>query len=139
MGPGFLFRLIHQEFWEQLPEYSSPEMQRYPLEKVVLQVKLLNLGSPAEVLGKAIQPPEVESIEKAIQSLVDAGALDAEERVTFIGRIFSSLPLDIKISRLMIYGHVFGYLYESIIIASLLSLRSVFSKPFRATLAVRKQ
>ena len=37
--------------------------------------------------------------------------------LTFLGRVLSSLPVDIRLGKLMLLGHVFGVLEETIIIS----------------------
>ena len=60
-----------------LPQYTVPEMQRTPLEDLVLQVLLLGsiLGQPEAFLAKAPQPPPLQTVRSAIESLVGIGAL----------------------------------------------------------------
>ena len=40
--------------------------QRSPLEQLVLKVKLLDLGSPAQTLMLALQPPPLTDVRKTI-------------------------------------------------------------------------
>jgi len=42
--------------------------------------------------------------------------------LTFLGRVLSSLPVDIRLGKLMLLGHVFGVLEETIIISAYSSL-----------------
>ena len=52
---GFVFRLCPKKFYDNsIPEYPKPEMQRCPLEKLILQVKLWDKYEPTEILGRAI-------------------------------------------------------------------------------------
>jgi len=37
--------------------------------------------------------------------------------LTFVGRVLSCLPVDIRLGKLMLLGHVFGVLEEAIIIS----------------------
>jgi len=50
-------------------------MQRCPLEKLILQVKLWGTYEPDQILGRAIQPPEKRDISNAIKNLQQTGAL----------------------------------------------------------------
>jgi ATP-dependent RNA helicase TDRD9 len=44
---GFIFRMCTQSYYtNQIPEYPVPEMQRCPLEKLILQIKLWNKYEP---------------------------------------------------------------------------------------------
>ena len=70
VADGFVFRMCSQAFFENgIPEYPKPEMQRCPLEKLILQVKLWGSYTPEEILGRAIQPPEKRDISNAIKNL----------------------------------------------------------------------
>ena len=73
---GFVFRMCSESFFQNgIPEYPKPEMQRCPLEKLILQVKLWGHYTPEEILGRAIQPPEYRDICNAIKNLQETGAL----------------------------------------------------------------
>ena len=54
-----------------MEEYQLPEMLRTPLEELVLQIKILNLGMAASFLSKAIEPPSMRAINNAINCLKD--------------------------------------------------------------------
>ena len=50
-------------------DYPVPEIQRCPLEQVVLKSKLLDMGDPRSLLGNALSPPNMEDIEIAVYRL----------------------------------------------------------------------
>lgn len=140
VSDGRVYRMITRFFWENyIPDYGIPEMQRCPLEQLILQVKLLDLGQPKAVLALALTPPNLNDIEKTILLLKEVGALFTpnvgtknphDGNLTFIGRVLAELPVDIRIGKLLMLGHVFGLLEECLIIGAALSLKSLFSKPF---------
>uniref|UniRef100_A0A1A9UDK7 Probable ATP-dependent RNA helicase spindle-E n=1 Tax=Glossina austeni TaxID=7395 RepID=A0A1A9UDK7_GLOAU len=118
-----------------LDEFSTPEMLRCPLENVVLKAKLLEMGSPSTVLGLSMNPPNLSDIQNTITILKEAGALYKyandiytieDGDISFIGRVMAVMPLDVRLTRLIILGWLFGALEESIIIAAGLSVRSIF-------------
>jgi HrpA-like RNA helicase len=45
-GPGECFRLYSENEFNHMNEFAVPEIQRAPLEHVVLDIKALELGSP---------------------------------------------------------------------------------------------
>ena len=46
---------------------STPEMLRAPLERIVLQAKLLEINeTPAQILALAMVPPNLKNIESTI-------------------------------------------------------------------------
>ena len=141
---GRVYRLVTNAFWrESIDDYGIPEMQRCSLEQLVLKVKLLDLGEPKAILGLALAPPKLDDIERTILDLKEVGALASltsgvvnphDGDLTFLGRVLGTLPLDVRMGKLILLGHVFGLLDETIIISACQSLKSFFARPFKATL-----
>lgn len=53
-----------------MSQKSVPEILRAPLERVVLQAKMLNLHeTPQQILALAINPPNLKNIEMTILTL----------------------------------------------------------------------
>jgi len=51
-------------------------------------------------------------------SSVSSGEVNPHDgNLTFLGHVLSSLPVDIRLGKLMLLGHVFGVLEETIIIS----------------------
>ncbi|XP_077997158.1 ATP-dependent RNA helicase TDRD9-like [Glandiceps talaboti] len=144
VSSGKVYRMITTYFWDRyIKEHGIPEMARCPLEHLVLQVKLLDLGEPKAILGLALTPPNLDDIERTILLLKEVGALSTvssssinphDGDLTFVGRVLASLPVDIKIGKLLVLGHVFGCLESAVVIGAALSFQSFFSQPFRAQL-----
>ncbi|XP_058808983.1 probable ATP-dependent RNA helicase spindle-E [Phymastichus coffea] len=136
---GRAYRLISKYFYDQLPEEGDPEIMRAPLENVVLQTKLLDMGEPRAVLALAIDPPDLKNLERTILLLKEAGGLldkpDTHNKfdgeLTDLGRVMAALPIDIHIAKLIALGHVFNVLRDAIIMGACMSLKSMFSNPFR--------
>ncbi|KAL3874648.1 hypothetical protein ACJMK2_037630 [Sinanodonta woodiana] len=141
---GRVYRLITRKFWQDsISDYSVPEMQRSPLDRLILQVKLLDLGEPKAILALALSPPNLDDIERNILMLKEVGALTSQVggvrkrhdgELTFIGRVLAHIPVDIRIGKLIVFGHVFGLLEECLIIGAAMSLKSIFAKPFKKKL-----
>lgn len=107
-----------------MDEFSTPEMLRCPLENVVLRAKLLDMGPPPDILGLALSPPNLSDIHNTILTLKELGALYTtvngtysvqDGDITFMGRVMAALPLDIRLSRLIILGHIYSVLEDAII------------------------
>jgi ATP-dependent RNA helicase TDRD9 len=68
--------MVTKNFYtNSMPEYPVPEMQRCSLEKLILQIKLWDKYEPEQILGRAIQPPELRDIMNATKNLQQTGAL----------------------------------------------------------------
>ncbi|NXL06991.1 TDRD9 helicase, partial [Mesembrinibis cayennensis] len=141
VSKGYCYRLVHKDFWRDfIPEKSVPEILRCPLGTTVLKIKKLDMGGPKALLATALSPPSVGDIERTILQLKELGALttcvQTEENphdgeLTFLGRVLAQLPVDLRLGKLIVLGHVFGCLEECLIIAAALSLRNFFAVPFK--------
>ena len=136
---GRVYCLVREGFSRKLVQYHSPEIQRVPLTQVVLDVKLLGMGTPKELLALAISPPDLLSMRRTVVALKEIGALltTVEGRqcredgdLTVLGEIIAKLPVDVRLGKLIVLGHIFGVLEETIVIASGLSGKSIFAAPF---------
>ncbi|XP_019259324.1 PREDICTED: DExH-box ATP-dependent RNA helicase DExH3 isoform X3 [Nicotiana attenuata] len=56
--PGECYHLYPRCVYEAFAEYQLPELLRTPLNSLCLQIKSLQVGSIAEFLSAALQPPE---------------------------------------------------------------------------------
>lgn len=92
------------------------------------------------MLGRAIEPPQLDSIAMAIRSLQDCGAITIQDKkngsntddtgeITFLGKIYCDLPCEVKISKLILFGKIFQVMEEAITLASILSQRKSIFRP----------
>ena len=86
-------------------------------------------GGIAGFLGKALEPPEEDSIKSAIKTLRQIGALDEKENLTSLGQHLASLPVDVRVGKMLLYGAVLGCLGPVLTIAAVLGGRSPFVAP----------
>ena len=66
----------------------------------------------------------------SLARLRGVGALDKEEALTPLGYHLASLPVDVRIGKLLILGSVFKCLDSALTIAACLSYKSPFVAPF---------
>ena len=55
--------------------------------------------------------------------------------LTLVGRVMESLPVDVKLGKLIVLGHAFGCLESCLVIAAAHSQKSFFVTPSYSTLA----
>ncbi|KAG8126545.1 hypothetical protein E2320_021641, partial [Naja naja] len=145
VSKGYCYRLVYKDFWTNyIPESNVPEMMRCPLETTVLKVKMLDMGEPRALLATALSPPVSSDIERTILHLKELGALAINDHfeeinpydgeLTFLGKVLAQLPVNHHLGKLIVLGHVFGCLEETLIIAAALSLNSFFVIPFKQQL-----
>jgi ATP-dependent RNA helicase TDRD9 len=58
-----------------LPEENTPEIQRCPLDNLVISAKMLNMGTPVDILACALDPPDISLIFSTIQDLKEVKLL----------------------------------------------------------------
>ncbi|KAG6617899.1 ATP-dependent RNA helicase [Phytophthora cinnamomi] len=142
---GTCYRLFSRKRFAAMDAQLSAEIHRVSLEQLCLQIKKLELGSIKGFLSKAIEPPNEEAIDAAIQELVDIAAFrsvgespkhklrggntdlnDEEVVLTPLGNHLAMLPLDARIGKFLVYGSILRCIEPVAIIAACISSRSPF-------------
>ncbi len=126
-GPGTCIRLYSEEDYLSRPEFILPEILRSNLAEVILQMISLKLGDPRKF--PFIDPPLPRAIHDGYRILRELGAITADNRLTGRGRIMAGLPLDPRISRMIIEGAKLGALREVTIIAAVLAIQDPRIRP----------
>ncbi|XP_029667899.1 probable ATP-dependent RNA helicase DHX34 isoform X3 [Formica exsecta] len=124
-GPGVCYRIYSEEEYKTLERYSTPELQRVPLDSSLLQ--MIAMGLPDARKFPFIEPPPADSIENAILSLKDHGALTDNEKITCIGKTLARLPVDITIGKMLIMGSIFHQVEPVLSLAAALSIQTPFT------------
>lgn len=133
VGPGVCIRLYSEENFLARPEYTLPEINRSNLAEVILRMVDLKLGDPASF--PFIDPPMSRAIRDGYDLLHELGALDTsgnDPRLSVKGRIMAKLPLDPRISRMIIEARDHNCLHEIITIASALAIQDPRMRPAEA-------
>jgi len=146
---GTCYRLIPRSFYDTLDSHTKPAILREPLSQIILNVKRLKQqGEPKRILSMAIQPPKLCDIERNVLLLKEVGALTIKCKnslnvytnnpydgdLTYIGYVMANLPIDVRLTKLILLGHVFGKLREAVIIAAGLSTKTFFTCYYKSYL-----
>lgn len=113
---------------QKMPERTEPEMRRVPLQQTCLGVKSMGVKDVRAFLASAVSPPDTGAVDGAMSVLEKMGAL-REEELTALGKHMSMIPADLKCSKLLVYGCIFGCLDSALTIAGILSTKSPFILP----------
>lgn len=128
---GLCFHLFSKYRHDNLlAENQTPEMLRLSLQDLVMRVKICKLGEIEQTLGQALDPPAPKNIRKAIDALVEVGALTPTEELTALGQQLAKLPLDAVLGKLCLLASIFGCLDVALTVAAALSSKSPFVTPF---------
>lgn len=130
---GICFHLFTKYRHDQMMvEQQTPEMLRLSLQDLVMRVKICKLGNVEEALSQALDPPSSKNVHRAIEALIEVGALTTSEELTSLGQQLAKLPLDAQLGKLVLYGSIFGCLDFTLTAAAMLSSKSPFLSPMHA-------
>ncbi|KAI8802682.1 P-loop containing nucleoside triphosphate hydrolase protein [Cladochytrium replicatum] len=129
--PGVCYRLYTKRIEaSKMPAHEKPEMLRMPLEQLCLQIKAMGVSDVTRFLREAIDPPSLANIERAVSTLRELNALDRDTgELTALGRHMATIPADLRIAKMLIYGSIFNCLDPILTIAAILSNKSPFVSP----------
>jgi ATP-dependent helicase HrpA len=130
---GVCIRLYDEDDFNGRPFFTAPEILRSNLAEVILRMISLNLGDVSKF--PFIDPPAPKSIRDGFDTLVELGAITVSKKnrktVTLarVGQIMARLPVDPKLSRILIAARENHCLAEALVIATALSISDVRQRP----------
>ncbi|KAF8006730.1 hypothetical protein BT93_K0901 [Corymbia citriodora subsp. variegata] len=124
---GEIYRLVTRSFFSDLEDYECPSILRLPLQKQLLLICCAEqeaINDPRVLLQKALDPPDPDVVQNALDFLVHIGALQTSNRgrlePTFYGHLLVSFSVSFDASLLIIkFGEV-GLLHEGILLGVLM-------------------
>ncbi len=130
VAAGICIRLYSEEDFESRPAFTDPEILRTNLASVILQMTAAGLGEVASF--PFIDAPDRRNIADGLALLAELGALDADRRLTRLGRRLAQLPLDPRLARMVLAADEQGCVREVIVIAAALSIQDPRERPAEA-------
>ena len=127
VADGICFRLYSEEDFSRRPEYTDPELLRSSLASVILRALSLGLGKVEEF--PFLDPPIPRAVADGYALLAELGAVDEANALTDLGRELASLPLDPRISRMLVAARDERCLDEMLVIAAALSVQDPRDRP----------
>lgn len=135
---GVCIRLFSEEDYLSRPLFTAPEILRANLAEVILRMIALNLGNPFDF--PFIDGPAAGSIRDGFGLLVELGAIaDASVKIdskryplpglSRKGRTMARMPIDPRLSRILIEGQKEGCLVQITVIAAALSIQDPRERP----------
>lgn len=110
--------------FDERDEYSTPEIQRLYLDKVVLKLISVNID-PYEI--EFYHHVNHESINTSIKTLQSLGALTDDYQLTEIGKQLSKYPIGVKFGRMLIEAEKYNCVDEMILAVSIFETGSLLS------------
>jgi len=127
---GICIRLYSKEDYESRPAFTPPEIMRANLAEVILRMLSLKMGDISSF--PFLDRPLPKSVTDGFKVLLELNATERRENeysLTERGRLMARLPLDPRISRMLIEGVSEGCVREIAIIASALSIQDPRERP----------
>jgi ATP-dependent helicase HrpA len=134
---GICIRLYGEEDYQGRPLYTPPEILRANLAGVILRMLALNLGDIYDF--PFVDRPAQKSVRDGVDILLELGAIETEKkddrgathpyRLTERGRLMAKMPIDPRVSRMILEASSEGCLEEIVVIASALSSQDPRERP----------
>ena len=102
VAPGVCVRLFDEADFASRADAVPPEILRSNLAGVVLRMKDLGLGEPAQF--PFIDPPGERRLHEAEETLREIGAITPRGELTRLGRHMARLPVDPRVGRVLLEG-----------------------------------
>lgn len=127
-GPGKCYRLYTEvAFKQEMMPMSVPEIQRANLGSTVLQLKAMGINDIIHF--DFMDPPPVQTLINAMETLYSLGALDEEGLLTRLGRRMAEFPLDPTLSKVLLAAVDLSCAEEMLTIVAMLSVETLFYRP----------
>ena len=127
---GICIRLYSEKEYEMRQDFTPPEILRSNLAEVILRMIDLRLGHPSNF--PFVDRPKSKHIKDGYDALLELGAIFRKDREYFLtekGKIMARMPLDPKISRILLEASKKSCLREIAIVAAALSIRDPRERP----------
>ncbi|MCP4689358.1 MAG: ATP-dependent RNA helicase HrpA, partial [Desulfobacterales bacterium] len=132
---GICIRLYTEEDYLSRPRFTSPEILRSNLAEVILRMISLKLGDISRF--PFIDKPDPKSIRDGFALLTELGAITRPggkrrgrpHELTKVGRLMARLPIDPRLSRMLIEARKEGRLQEVTVLAAALSIQDPRERP----------
>ena len=128
IAAGVCIRLYSEQDFFSRPEFTEPEIRRTNLASVLLQMANLGLGTFDDF--EFIEPPDYRLVNDGTKLLIELGALvEGDKKLTPIGLQMAKMPIDPRLSRMILAGSHFGVLHDTLVIVSALSVQDPRERP----------
>jgi ATP-dependent RNA helicase DHX8/PRP22 len=124
---GKCYRIYTESTYDQLDQFTEPEIVRCNLSTVILQLKSMGVKHVGKF--EFMSPPSQAALHKSLQVLYLLGALHKNGSLTELGQRMAGFPLDPMYAVALIRSEEFGCVEEVLSIVSMLSVESIFYSP----------
>jgi len=127
VSEGICIRLYSEEDFNNRPAFTDAEILRTNLASVILQMLQLRMGDIHKF--PFIDSPDHRLISDGFKLLEELQAVNTKNQLTPVGVQLSKLPLDPRLSRMVLAAHEQACVRELLIIVSALSVQDPRERP----------
>lgn len=127
LAPGVCIRLYEEADFQERDAYTQPEILRVGLDGILLKMSALGLGDAERF--PFLDPPDAKNVRAGYRDLVMLGALDAERRLTPLGKRLARLPLDPRLARILLAAVTLNALRETLTVVAALAVSDPRERP----------
>ncbi len=127
VAEGICIRLFSEEDFNSRPAFTDAEILRTNLAAVILQMLKMRMGDIHHF--PFIDSPDHRLISDGFKLLEELQAVNDNNKLTAVGDQLSKLPLDPRLSRMVLAAHDQSCLRELLIIVSALSVQDARERP----------
>ena len=133
---GVCVRLFSESNYNDQPLYTPPEILRANLAEVILRMTALKLGDIRSF--PFVDMPKENSIKDGFNILYELGAIEGNiyrknkkrgVSLTAKGHLMAKMPIDPRLSRMLIEADLFGCVKEIAVIVAVLSIQDPRQRP----------
>lgn len=117
--PGKCYRLYSERLFNGLDDAQKPDIQRANVEGVILDLFALGLKHPKKF--NFIDAPTDGAVDDALNTLQELSALDSAYKLTPLGRLMASFPLEPSLAKVLITAAKLGCCTDTLKIVAILS------------------
>ncbi len=127
-GPGICHRMYTEANFNSRRPFTEPEILRASLANVVLTMESIGI---ANIEGfEFLDAPCPEAFHEAYETLITLGAIASDKTgITELGRQMAQLPLEPRMSRMLLEAKKHNCITEVATVAAFLSVHYVFNRP----------
>jgi ATP-dependent helicase HrpA len=127
VGPGICYRLYDEADYAARAAFTDPELLRSSLANVILRMLSLQLGEVDQF--PFLEAPDPRVVADGYRRLAEISAIDAEQRLTAIGRTLAKLPIDVQLARMLVEADKLHSLRDMLTVVSFLSIQDPRERP----------
>ncbi|XP_037927601.1 ATP-dependent DNA/RNA helicase DHX36 [Teleopsis dalmanni] len=128
---GYCYHLYTRARENTMPMQIPPEITRTQLQDAILRLKFFAIDNVKEFFYNLMDPPFAKAVDNGIELLKVIGCLDENEKLTPMGSCIATIPIEVQLAKMILYGAIFKCLDPVTTIAASFLYKSPFEEEER--------